>query len=113
MLGLFSREFLGGKSCRVSGQLLTFSRSLRPNEEQVGCLLLFAACLSASIGGKLAFVEARNHLQVLSRFPVFGQLPFALPAQTLDQLGQHFYSLETHGGTDDLKLNFSSCHSPL
>ena len=87
VLGWLSREFLGGKFCRVSGQLLTFSRSLRTNEEHVGCLLLFAARLSASIGGKLAFVKARNHLQVLPRFPVFGQLPFALPAQTLDQLG--------------------------
>ena len=113
MAGKLCGEFTGGKFCRVSRQLLTVIRRLETNEEHVGGLLMFAARLSTSIGGKLSFVEARNDVQVLSRSPVFSQLPIALPAQALDQLGNQPDSPEARGRTDNLKLNFGSCQSQL
>jgi hypothetical protein len=107
------RGLLGGKFCRVSRQLLTVAWSLRTNEEHIGCLLLFAPRLSASIGGELSFVEAGNDLQVLSRLPLFSQLPFALPAQALDKLGDQLDSPEARGRTYNLKSNFGSRHTEL
>ena len=106
-------EFLWGKTCRVSGQLLTLVGNLGPKEEQVSCLLLLAACLPSSVGGKLTFVQPLNDLQLLPRLPVFDQLPLALLAQAFDNLGCRFYPSQAQGRAYKLKLNLGPLHSSL
>jgi hypothetical protein len=102
-----------GKICRVSGQLLTLIGNLGTKEEHVSCLLLIAACLRSSVGGKLTFVEPLNDFQLLPRLPVFDQLPLALLAQAFDDLGCRLYTSQAQGRAYNLKLNLGPGHSLL
>jgi hypothetical protein len=102
-----------GKICRVPGQLLTVTRGLGTNQEQVGCLLLIAACLSSSVGGKLTFVKPHHDFQFLPRLPIFDQLPLVLLTHAFDDLGYSLYAPQAQERTRNLKSKFCSSHSLL
>jgi hypothetical protein len=97
----------------VSGQLLTVTRSLGTNQEQVGCLLLIAASLSSSVGGKLTFVKPLHDLQFLPRLSIFNQLPLVLLTHAFDNLGYSLYTPQAQERTYNLKLKLCSGHSFL
>jgi hypothetical protein len=87
--------------------------SLGASQEKVSCLLVIAACLSFSVGGKLTFVKPFNDLQFLPRLPIFNQLPLVLLTHTFDNLCYSVYTSEPYNRTYDLELKFCCGHSIL